>query len=49
MDLGLRFDVAAWAVFALVLFGLEVLAPGAFMLLGLMIWAMRTYTGYEEV
>lgn len=32
MDLDLRFDVAAWAVFALVLFGLEVLAPGAFML-----------------
>ncbi|MFD0725272.1 NfeD family protein [Lysobacter brunescens] len=28
----MRFDVAAWAVFALVLFGLEVLAPGAFML-----------------
>ncbi len=32
MDLDLRFDVAAWGVFALVLFGLEVLAPGAFML-----------------
>lgn len=32
MELGLRFDVAAWAVFALVLFGLEVLVPGAFML-----------------
>jgi len=32
MDIDLRFDVAAWAVFALVLFGLEVLAPGAFML-----------------
>ena len=32
MDLDMRFDVAAWAVFALVLFGLEVLAPGAFML-----------------
>ncbi len=32
MDLDLRFDVAAWAVFALALFGLEVLAPGAFML-----------------
>ncbi len=32
MDLDLRFDVAGWAVFALVLFGLEVLAPGAFML-----------------
>ena len=29
--------------------GMMVLAPGAFMLLGLMIWAMRTYTGYEEV
>jgi hypothetical protein len=32
MDFGLRFDVSVWAVFALVLFGLEVLAPGAFML-----------------
>lgn len=32
MDFGLRFDVTAWAVIALVLFGLEVMAPGAFML-----------------
>ena len=28
--------------------GLMVLAPGAFILLGLMIWAQRTYTGYVE-
>ena len=28
--------------------GLMVLAPGAFILLGLMIWAQRTYTGYTE-
>lgn len=29
--------------------GLMVLAPGAFILLGLLIWAQRTYTGYTEV
>ena len=28
--------------------GLMVLAPGAFILLGLFIWAQRTYTGYTE-
>ncbi|MFT4628151.1 MAG: Na+-transporting NADH:ubiquinone oxidoreductase subunit D [Myxococcota bacterium] len=28
--------------------GLMVLAPGAFIILGLMIWAQRTYTGYVE-
>lgn len=28
--------------------GLMVLAPGAFILLGLMIWAQRTYTGFTE-
>lgn len=28
--------------------GLMVLAPGAFILLGLMIWAQRTYTGFQE-
>jgi Na+-transporting NADH:ubiquinone oxidoreductase subunit D len=28
--------------------GMMVLAPGAFVLLGLLIWAMRTYTGYRE-
>ncbi len=28
--------------------GLMVLAPGAFILLGLMIWAQRTWTGYTE-
>jgi len=28
--------------------GLMVLAPGAFMLLGLIIWAMRSWTGFEE-
>jgi len=28
--------------------GIMVLAPGAFILLGLMIWAQRTYTGYVE-
>jgi Na+-transporting NADH:ubiquinone oxidoreductase subunit D len=28
--------------------GLMVLAPGAFILLGLMIWAQRTYTGFVE-
>lgn len=28
--------------------GLMVLAPGAFIILGLMIWAQRTYTGYTE-
>jgi Na+-transporting NADH:ubiquinone oxidoreductase subunit D len=28
--------------------GLMVLAPGAFIILGLMIWAQRTYTGYAE-
>lgn len=28
--------------------GLMVLAPGAFILLGLLIWAQRTYTGYTE-
>jgi len=28
--------------------GLMVLAPGAFILLGLMIWAQRTWTGFEE-
>jgi Na+-transporting NADH:ubiquinone oxidoreductase subunit NqrD len=25
-----------------------VLAPGAFVLLGMLIWAMRTWTGFEE-
>lgn len=28
--------------------GLMVLAPGAFILLGLLIWAQRTWTGYRE-
>jgi Na+-transporting NADH:ubiquinone oxidoreductase subunit D len=28
--------------------GLMVIAPGAFIILGLMIWAQRTYTGYQE-
>jgi len=28
--------------------GLMVLAPGAFIILGLMIWAQRAYTGYAE-
>ena len=28
--------------------GLMVLPPGAFILLGLLIWAQRTYTGYSE-
>ncbi|HHO52728.1 MAG TPA: NADH:ubiquinone reductase (Na(+)-transporting) subunit D [Deltaproteobacteria bacterium] len=28
--------------------GLMVLAPGAFIILGLMIWAQRTWTGYAE-
>ncbi|MEZ4317502.1 MAG: NADH:ubiquinone reductase (Na(+)-transporting) subunit D [Myxococcota bacterium] len=28
--------------------GIMVLAPGAFILLGLLIWAQRTYTGYVE-
>lgn len=28
--------------------GIMVLAPGAFTLLGLIIWAQRTYTGYRE-
>lgn len=28
--------------------GMMVLAPGAFMLLGLLIWGMRTWTGYRE-
>ena len=28
--------------------GLMVLAPGAFILLGLMIWAQRSWTGYAE-
>jgi Na+-transporting NADH:ubiquinone oxidoreductase subunit D len=28
--------------------GMMVLAPGAFVLLGLLIWGMRTYTGYRE-
>ena len=28
--------------------GLMVLAPGAFIILGLMIWAQRTWTGYSE-
>ena len=28
--------------------GLMVLSPGAFILLGLIIWAQRTYTGYTE-
>ncbi len=32
MDFELRWDVFGWTVFALLLFGMEVLAPGAFML-----------------
>ena len=28
--------------------GLMLLAPGAFIILGLIIWAQRTYTGYIE-
>ncbi len=28
--------------------GLMVLAPGAFIVLGLLIWGQRTYTGYQE-
>ena len=28
--------------------GLMLLAPGAFIVLGLLIWAQRTYTGYVE-
>jgi Na+-transporting NADH:ubiquinone oxidoreductase subunit D len=28
--------------------GMMVLAPGAFVLLGMLIWAMRTWTGFEE-
>ncbi len=32
MPFEMRWDVFAWAAFALVLFGLEVMAPGAFML-----------------
>jgi inner membrane protein len=32
MPLDMRWDVFVWAVFALVLFALEVMAPGAFML-----------------
>ena len=28
--------------------GLMVLAPGAFIILGLLIWAQRTYSGYVE-
>ena len=28
--------------------GLMLLAPGAFIVLGLLIWALRTYTGYTE-
>jgi inner membrane protein len=32
MPFEMRWDVFAWAVFALLLFGMEVLAPGAFML-----------------
>jgi Na+-transporting NADH:ubiquinone oxidoreductase subunit D len=28
--------------------GLMVIAPGAFIILGLIIWAQRTWTGYEE-
>jgi Na+-transporting NADH:ubiquinone oxidoreductase subunit D len=28
--------------------GLMVLAPGAFIILGLLIWAQRTWTGYSE-
>lgn len=32
MDFELRWDVSAWAIVALLLFGMEVLAPGAFML-----------------
>ena len=32
MDFDLRWDVFGWTVFALLLFGMEVLAPGAFML-----------------
>lgn len=32
MEFELRWDVFGWTVFALLLFGMEVLAPGAFML-----------------
>ena len=28
--------------------GLMLLAPGAFIVLGLLIWLQRTYTGYTE-
>ena len=28
--------------------GLMVLAPGAFIILGLLIWAQRSWTGYTE-
>jgi Na+-transporting NADH:ubiquinone oxidoreductase subunit D len=28
--------------------GLMVLAPGAFIILGLLVWAQRTWTGYSE-
>ena len=28
--------------------GLMLLAPGAFIILGLIIWVQRTYTGYVE-
>jgi Na+-transporting NADH:ubiquinone oxidoreductase subunit D len=46
----LGFQVVPQAVYDLgyVNNGLMVLAPGAFILLGLMIWAQRTYTGFAE-
>ncbi|MCB9681293.1 MAG: NADH:ubiquinone reductase (Na(+)-transporting) subunit D [Alphaproteobacteria bacterium] len=46
----LGFHVVPQAVYDLgyVNMGLMVLAPGAFIILGLLIWAQRTWTGYTE-
>ncbi len=46
----LGFAVIPEALYALgyVNMGLMVLAPGAFIILGLLIWAQRTWTGYTE-
>ena len=45
---GIQVIPAAAYDFGYVNMGIMVLAPGAFILLGLMIWAQRSYTGYVE-
>lgn len=46
--LGFRIVPAAAYEFGYVNNGLMMLAPGAFIILGLLIWAQRTWTGYAE-